>query len=255
MIFVEFKWIRTNEGIINKLYNKDKNTKNHNQSLVLSLFNQDYSLACVVLATSKFQSFPVAQFLKDFKGPTDPIHHKNTHLRKIFGTENKVINYIHTSDTNDALNELKLFFPDFVKKTTKSSCMPPLKYEYRESVSVYYTIYNIKFSIYQKFRRTKVVGLENLFIHEKTLSIIQNKDSGIMNDLEKIFKSQLDMTTMCGIFEEKIQCLFELLIKIEYTSQHVEKILKMCEGLGVVDKWDKLILKCQAIQGNPKRFL
>lgn len=252
LIFVDFKWTRTNDGIIDKLYGKSKNSKNHNHSLVLSLFNQGYSLACVVLATSKFKQLPVTQFLKNLKGPTDPAHHNNTHLRKILGAENRVINYIHTSDTpKAALNELKLFFPDVVKKTTKSTYLPIPKQKYQKSVSVYYAIYGIKFSIYEKFKKTDVKCLEHLFEHEKKISTVRNKNSKMISDLESIYKSQLCIVITNRIFDKKIRDLFELISKIRYTPQCIEKILDMCRELDVdFDKWDEIILRSQGIQGN-----
>ncbi len=254
--FVKFKWIRTTNDIIDRLYSKDKNTKNHYHLLVRSLFNQGYSLACIVKPTSEFESFPVAEFLKNLKGPTDPALFRNTHLRKMFDTENKVMNHIHTGDTTfDVLRESGLFFSGFVGETA-IPCPAQTKYEYRLSTSVYYAVYNIKSSIYGKFGKINSIDLDNLFEQEKNLSIIRNKNKTNITDLEKICQLQHDCIVENDIFDKKIQDLFELVVRMRYAAPYMEQILSACNRLDVdCDSWDEITLRSQAIQGDPEEFL
>ena len=254
--FVKFKWVKIDYTIIDKLYNKNRNTKNHHHSLVQSLFNQGYSLACIVKSTSQFKSFPVVQFLKNLKGPTDPAQFHDIHLRKIFGAENKVMNYIHSSDTtHDVQNESALFFSDFTSNDVMPFPIPP-KYKHRESTSIYYAIYHIKLLIYEKFRKIDSIHLEDMFNQEREISVIRVKNKTHIKNLEKTYQLQHDCVTDNDIFDKQIQNLFKLILEIKYTKPYIKQILNTCKKLNVAyDNWDEITLKSQAIQGDPKIFL
>lgn len=105
-------WVRLPPSLTNTLYRANRaKGRTHFDDLVDLLFSLDWSLALRIgpNPAGSMKAETLHQRLKDLKGPSDPSRQQPGQIRKELGAENRLLNYVHTSDSyRDSLREFSV---------------------------------------------------------------------------------------------------------------------------------------------------
>lgn len=125
VVFCGFAWRKLSQADVAYLYASNRQNRNYGplDELVDRLFSLDYSLAARVRIPGISN---VHEYLTRLKGPSDPAMATPRHLRRWLGATNKILNFVHTSDTAAAASEeSRLFFEECREFPPSTRVVPP----------------------------------------------------------------------------------------------------------------------------------
>lgn len=257
LLFNAFLWTRLQPWQVNYIYEKNRKTSASGEyihSLVDKLFSLDYSLACLVQAPYNFETQSVPAFLRDLKGPSDPRKLQPHHLRSMLGAGNKVLNFVHTSDTlEETQREAALFFPIMLDESNTESVKcanPPVDLGIRPSVSVFFTIVSIKSAVINKSPRC-LSRLRKTIEREFALAVKRRKDRTNVEELYAIWNYQKQVIDKADDVPEIGRQVFNSLVSLPNCMWDEQHLTTCLTQIGVqLSEWDSLILRCQKLQGQ-----
>lgn len=131
-------WVRLSQFQVNELYAENR-LKGHSEfdDLVDTLFTLDWCLALKVCSRATIDGATLHRLLKILKGPSEPAKQAVGQIRKELGAENRLMNFVHTSDsTADSQREFALVVSgDFVRATDQcGNIVEPRDLNHRSSV-------------------------------------------------------------------------------------------------------------------------
>lgn len=239
--FFYCKWLKIKKEQVEMIYAENYKISTFNNYLVEDLFSLDYSLVCILRSDSNIN---IIEFLKDYKGPSNPLISEDDKLRNILGAENKILNFIHTSDSrDDALREAKIFFP-LLKMHERGVPPEPKDIIKRRSISIWYVKAELRLKLLKAFDFNNE-ELEESF--EKVMYIAQKKKK-THTDINQIIYLETEQNSYIEKkkYDKKFPYgLFKELGNLQISRVDFESIDKELNAVGVeVSKWDKLIINC-----------
>lgn len=236
--FFNCNWVKITKGELRKIYSENYKSSLFDSNLVETLFSLDYSLVCLVKSTSVPN---LVNFLRDFKGSSNPLNCDNNKLRNILGAESKILNFIHTSDSiDDVLKEAEIFFSSLKQKDFG---IPPEPKDLGriQSISIWDTKTRLREDLVKSFDIIDSV-LEETFRKIRNISV-KTKKTSLDLDLITMLEAEQNAYILGKHLPQFPIHLFKELgnLNLDIDSEIIKKIKTFCPD---ISQWDKLIINC-----------
>lgn len=249
-------WRRLGSQAIASLYsaNRKREPSSPLHPLVDELFDLDFSLVCVVDAQKDFpHGESVISFLRQFKGNSDPSQCDESSLRGLLNAPNKIMNYLHTSDSPESAEQ------EFYLLSTEEdeyfshnldlviSETEPEDLGCEVAVGAVYRLSKLKREFARSFDSSMLAPLNLLLSEENELARVVHRSPKQRARLSANIESQKRIQE--ELTNDRIDLSLLTLLLEEPGLWDFPAILSSAAISGVsLDRWDELSLRCQAYQ-------
>ncbi len=252
--FVGYRWTRVRKEELDVIYRRNRLHDNPSgqHSLVDRLFDLDFSLAACVLYQGDDLSLDASYLLKCAKGPSNPSAAKPEHMRSILGAGNKILNFVHTSDSsNEALIEASLFFPICSFWASSPSVhLPsqPSELQQRASINIFPTLLSIKSRLLEGHPNA-CRTLKGLLKCEQEIVTEGRLNPSRRERIFAIWRKQRDVVNTSNELPLDIKQMFFRLVAEWPSEWCYPSLMSDLEAMGIaIESWEKLIIDCQFAQ-------